>query len=196
MRRVRALQKRMTARDLPNILTALRLILAVGVYAALAAAFFAGDAHARAWLAAALLAFVVASVTDYFDGMLARRFDAVSPWGAMLDPIADKIAVAAVVVGLAPLWPATAVPGALILFREVLVSGLRETGASRGLRFPVTRLAKWKTTVQLAGFAVAIGALLIPPLAPAALGLLWLAAALTWWTGGQYVAAARAQLKG
>ena len=168
----------------------------MGVYGALAAAFFGGATHAGAWELGALLAFGVAAVTDYFDGMLARRFDAASPWGAMLDPIADKIAVAAVVVGLAPLWPATAIPGALILFREVLVSGLRETGAARGLAFPVTKLAKWKTTVQLVALSLAIGALLVPALAAAALGLLWIAAALTWWTGWQYVAAARTQLRG
>ncbi len=186
----------MTARDLPNLLTALRLLLAPAVYGALAVAFFGGPARAFGWELFALVAFVVAAVTDYFDGMLARKFDATSPWGAMLDPIADKIAVAAVVVGLAPLWPATAIPGVLILFREVLVSGLRETGASRGLTFPVTKLAKWKTTVQLVGLTAAIAALMQPVLGAPALILLWLATALTWWTGWQYVDAARSQLRG
>lgn len=186
----------MTARDLPNLLTGLRLVLAPAVYASLAVALFGEQAQAVRWEAFALVAFVVAAVTDYFDGMLARRFDATSPWGAMLDPIADKIAVAAVVVGLAPLWPATAIPGVLILFREMLVSGLRETGASRGLKFPVTKLAKWKTTFQLIGLTLAIAALIWPMLATPALALLWLAAALTWWTGWQYVQAARTQLRG
>lgn len=185
----------MTARDLPNLLTALRLVLAVAVYGALAAAFFGGGAGAPGWLAAALLAFVVASVTDYFDGMLARRLGATSPWGAMLDPIADKVAVAAVVVGLAPLAPSTAVPGALILFREVFVSGLRETGAARGLRFPVTRLAKWKTTVQLVALSLAIAGRLWPALAGIALALLWLAVAITWWTGWEYARAASRQMR-
>lgn len=186
----------MTIRDLPNLLTAVRLVLAPAVFAALTAAHLVGPARAAGWLATAVIAFVAAAVTDYFDGMLARRFDAASPWGAMLDPIADKIAVAAAVVGLAPLWPATAIPGALILFREVLVSGLRETGASRGLSFPVTPLAKWKTTVQLVALTLAIAALLAPALRASALALLWLAVALTGWTGWLYVAAARAQLKG
>ena len=186
----------MTVKDLPNLLTALRLGLALAVYGALAAAAFGSVDVRPAWLGGALAAFVIASVTDYFDGMLARRLGATSPWGAMLDPIADKIAVAAVVVGLAPLWPATAVPGALILFREMFVSGLRETGAARGLSFPVTRLAKWKTTAQLVALSLAIAALLVPVLRPWALGLLWLAVLLTWWTGWGYADAARRQLRG
>ena len=185
---------RMTAKDLPNLLTGARLLLSALVYAGLALAFFRAPAHASAWLWATLAVFVVAAVTDYFDGWLARRLEATSPWGAMLDPIADKIAVAAVVVGLAPLWPTAAIPGVLLLFREVFVSGLRETGAARGLSFPVTRLAKWKTTVQLTALAFAIGAVALPALKPFTLTLLWAAAAITWWTGWQYADAARQAL--
>ncbi len=182
---------RMTIKDLPNLLTGARLLLSALVYAGLAAAFFGAREHAAVWLWTTLAVFVVAAVTDYFDGWLARKLEATSPWGAMLDPIADKIAVAAVVVGLAPLWPAAAIPGVLILFREVFVSGLRETGAARGLSFPVTRLAKWKTTVQLTALAFAMGAVALPALKPAALVLLWAAVAITGWTGWQYAAAAR-----
>ena len=186
----------MTAKDLPNLLTGARLVLSALVYAGLAAAWFVAAPDGRApWVWITLAVFVVAAVTDYFDGWLARRLDAASPWGAMLDPIADKIAVAAVVVGIAPFAPAMAIPGVLILFREVFVSGLRETGAARGLRFPVTQLAKWKTTVQLVALAVAIGSLAAPSAAGVALGLLWIAAALTWWTGWQYVATARRGLR-
>ncbi len=186
----------MTAKDLPNLLTGARLALSALVYAGLAGAWFLVAPERRApWVWATLAVFGVAAVTDYFDGWLARRLDATSPWGAMLDPIADKIAVAAVVVGLAPFAPAMAIPGVLILFREVFVSGLRETGAARGLRFPVTRLAKWKTAVQLVALAVAIGSLALPGLEGAALGLLWVAAALTWWTGWEYVQTARRGLR-
>lgn len=186
----------MTAKDLPNLLTGARLVLSALVYAGLAGAWFlAAPGDRAAWVWITLAVFVVAAVTDYFDGWLARKLDATSPWGAMLDPIADKIAVAAVVVGIAPFAPAMAIPGVLILFREVFVSGLRETGAARGLRFPVTQLAKWKTTVQLVALAVAIGSLAAPGLTGAALVLLWAAAALTWWTGWQYADAARRGLR-
>lgn len=181
----------MTRKDLPNLFTGARLVLSALVYAGLALAYFGDDGAARGWLWASLLVFVFAAVTDYFDGWMARRFDAVSAWGAMLDPIADKIAVAAVVVGIAPLWPWAAVPGVLILFREMFVSGLRETGAAQGLSFPVTKLAKWKTTVQLSALALAIAALLFPALEAPVLALLWLAVAITWWTGWLYADAAR-----
>ncbi len=180
----------MTAKDIPNLFTGARLVLSALVYAGLAAALF-GAPSPRIWLTASLVVFVVAALTDYVDGWLARKLDAVSPWGAMLDPIADKIAVAAVVVGIAPLWPAAAVPGVLMLFREMFVSGLRETGAARGLSFPVTKLAKWKTATQLTGLALAMGALLIPRLQTPALALLWIAVAITWWTGWEYANAAR-----
>ena len=185
----------MTVKDLPNLLTGARLVLSALVYAGLAVAWFVVAPQDRApWVWTTLAVFVVAAVTDYFDGWLARKLEATSPWGAMLDPIADKIAVAAVVVGIAPFWPAAAIPGVLILFREVFVSGLRETGAARGLKFPVTQLAKWKTTVQLVALAFAIGTLASPGLQTATLVLLWLAAALTWWTGWQYADAARRQM--
>ena len=187
----------MTAKDLPNLLTGARLVLSALVYAGLAGAWFLAAPDGRApWVWATLAVFVVAAVTDYFDGWLARRLDAASPWGAMLDPIADKVAVAAVVVGIAPFAPGMAIPGVLILFREVFVSGLRETGAARGLSFPVTPLAKWKTTAQLVALAFAIGALALPGLNAAALALLWIATALTWWTGWQYADAARRGLRG
>lgn len=181
----------MTAKDIPNLFTGARLVLSALVYAGLAFAFFGDPDRTASWLWTSFAVFVVAAVTDYFDGALARKLNAVSPWGAMLDPIADKIAVAAVVVGIAPLWPLAAIPGVLILFREMFVSGLRETGAARGLSFPVTKLAKWKTTVQLTALAIAIAAVATPALRTPTLVLLWIAVAITWWTGWEYAQAAR-----
>ena len=113
----------------------------------------------------------------------------------MLDPIADKIAVCGAVLGLIALQPrpAIVVAGGLILFREFFVSGLREVGGAKGLKFPVTQLAKWKTTVQLAALSLAMLAAALAdhgPLRLAADALLWLAAALTLWTGWGYARAA------
>jgi CDP-diacylglycerol--glycerol-3-phosphate 3-phosphatidyltransferase len=193
----------MRRRDIPNLLTALRIVLGALVFCGLAAA--AGvppfparptDGTAAALVIASLVAFVVAAVTDYLDGWLARRWNVSSPWGAMLDPIADKIAVAAAILGLALLLPATAAPGFVILFREMFVSGLREAGGARGLTFPVTRLAKWKTAIQLVALSLAIGAVLLPAVGGAALALLWLAAGLTLWTGWGYALAAQRGLAG
>ncbi len=199
---------------LPNILTGGRLVLALLVLVCLAAAggappFGEGGKMVRLQLESwAFAAFAVASITDFFDGWLARKFNATSVLGAVLDPIADKVLVCAAVVGLIAIGRLeAALPGGLILFREFAVSALRETLAPRGLRLPVTMLAKWKTTLQL----LALGLMLfLPawcwwglPCDPAltdkawvvAAWLLWLAAAITVWTGVEYALAARRALR-
>ena len=192
----------MTAlRSLPNILTGARIALGLGVFAVLAYAAGAlpfqsgvpGPADRSALLIWSAVAFAAGAITDYFDGWLARKLHAQSVWGAILDPIADKIAVGGVIVGLCALnpQPAIVVAGGLILFRELFVSGLREVGAARGLTFPVTKLAKWKTTVQLVAL---VGEILAAGINRADLrltadALMWLAAVLTLWTGAEYAMA-------
>ncbi|WP_149736642.1 CDP-diacylglycerol--glycerol-3-phosphate 3-phosphatidyltransferase [Rhizobium sp. RU20A] len=143
--------------------------------------------------------FAVASVTDYLDGYLARIWNQTSNIGRMLDPIADKLLVASVLLLMAAdrtiagwtIWAAI-----IILCREILVSGLREYLAALKVSVPVTRIAKWKTAVQM----VAIGLLLvgpaidnIPPESPeigiatgTGLALLWAAALITMYTGYDY----------
>jgi CDP-diacylglycerol--glycerol-3-phosphate 3-phosphatidyltransferase len=189
-------------RQIPNLLTATRIVASLGVFLAIAYAAGAAPfqaARPTADMQASLLiwsavAFALAAITDYFDGWLARKLHAQSVWGAILDPIADKIAVGGVIVALCALTPTVTmvVAGGLILFRELFVSGLREVGAARGLAFPVTQLAKWKTTVQLVALVAEMvaAALDIHELRMTADGLMWLAAALTLWTGGEYAAAA------
>lgn len=176
---------------IPNLLTVFRLLAAPGV--ALVFVFLPRPA-ADLW---ALGLFLGASLTDFLDGWLARRFDQQSEFGRMLDPIADKAMVMtalAVVMMLAGPDPWLIPPAAAIFLRETAVSGLREHLAGR-VSIPVTRLAKWKTTVQMvaitvlmAGFWAAAGG------APEAAGwigaagawLLWLAGALTLITGWDY----------
>jgi CDP-diacylglycerol--glycerol-3-phosphate 3-phosphatidyltransferase len=183
---------------LPNILTGARIGLGALVFALLvAAARTPGGAKAAGLLIdLGFAGFVIAAITDFFDGWLARRLKAQSAWGAILDPIADKIAVLAAILGLVWLTPrlSVAAPGFLILARELFVSGLREAGAGRGLRFPVTRLAKWKTAVQLIALSGELLGPVVPQVVMVADGLMWLAAALTLWTGGQYALAAARQL--
>ena len=188
----------MSLKDLPNLVTAARIALALGVFALLAAAAGLGPvaaaADARAAvIGSALALFVIAALTDFLDGWLARKLDARSALGVMLDPIADKIALVAAVVGLSALdAPLVAWPGALMLMRELFVAGLRETG----MKLPVSQLAKWKTTVQLTGLCAAMGSELVPALRPAAAALLWLATGLTLWTGLDYLRRTLATLKG
>ena len=136
---------------IPNILTVLRLLAAPGV----AVMFLYFTRPWADWFA--LVLFVLASITDWFDGYLARAWKQESRFGAMLDPIADKAMVVIallVITGFSGMNPWILLPATVILFREVFVSGLREFlgNASRTLR--VTRLAKWKTTAQMVALAV------------------------------------------
>src|SRR5262245_2226081 len=174
------------ALSLPNLLTYGRLV-AVPVVAGLI--LWGGDV-AR-WIALAL--FIGAAITDFFDGYLARRWAQQSALGRMLDPIADNVLVAAVLLVLAAdrtiagahLWA-----GIIILSREVLVSGLREFLAELRVSVPVTKVAKWKTTVQLIaiGFLIAgpAGDKIVPYVSEFGLFCLWIAAALTLYTGYDY----------
>lgn len=174
---------------LPNILSVVRIGLTLAMFAALVAVGGGLDPGGR--LARfAFWAFVVAAVTDFLDGWLARRFDAVTVWGTILDPIGDKILVCGAVVGLlaSGAGPAFALPAGLILFREFAVSALREVGAARGLKLPVTGLAKAKTAAQLIALAAMMGVGVVPDMPLAAPhALVWLAAILTLWTGLDYL---------
>jgi cardiolipin synthase (CMP-forming) len=172
--------------NVPNILTYGR-ILAVPVVAGL---LMYGGNEAR-W--AALGIYIVAAITDFFDGYLARLWKQQSSLGRMLDPIADKVLVAVVLLVLSAdgilfgghIWAAI-----IILSREVLVSGLREYLGELQVSVPVTKIAKWKTTVQLVsiGFLIAgpAGDTVLPYTTEAGITLLWLAAALTLYTGYDY----------
>jgi|SRR5665213_151839 len=170
----------------PNVLTYGR-IAAVPVLAGL----IVHGTNAERWLALAI--YIVAAVTDFFDGYLARIWQQQSALGRMLDPIADKVLVSVVLLALAAngelsgghLWAAI-----IITAREVLVSGLREFLSELRVSVPVTQIAKWKTTVQLiaVGFLIAgpAGDAVIPFTTTAGLVMLWIAAALTLYTGYDY----------
>jgi len=191
---------------IPNTLTVLRLLAAPGV----AVMFLYFHRPWADW--AALTLFVVAAITDWFDGYLARLWKQESRFGAMLDPIADKAMVVIallVITGYSGMNPWLILPAAVILFREVFVSGLREFLGDRAALLKVTSLAKWKTTAQMIAIAVLfLGTGLAylesgrPPAAgegalpttvtPAALAtglgllLIWIAAVLTALTGWDY----------
>jgi len=137
--------------NLPNILTVLRLIAAPG----LAVMFLYFHRPYADWFA--LILFVVASITDWVDGYLARAWKQETKLGAMLDPIADKamvIIALMVIVGYSSMSPWLVLPATVILFREVFVSGLREYLGDTAGTLKVTALAKWKTTAQMIAIAV------------------------------------------
>lgn len=174
------------ATNLPNLLTYFRIAL---VPAIVICFYIEGDkAH---WIALTL--FVVAGITDFFDGYLARAWEQQSNLGRMLDPIADKLLVAVVLIALTwqdviagfSLWAAI-----IILCREILVSGLREFLAELRVSVPVTQLAKWKTAIQMVALAFLLagtaGDKIVPGVTEMGITLLWAAAILTIYTGFDY----------
>jgi CDP-diacylglycerol--glycerol-3-phosphate 3-phosphatidyltransferase len=177
--------------SLPNVLTYLRILAVPAV--ALCLFLIPGDAG-RWW---ALGLYLAACFTDWLDGFLARVWRQQSVLGRMLDPIADKLLVGTTLLMLthdSTIDRVNVAAAAIILCREILVSGLREFLAELNVRVHVTQLAKWKTTVQM----VALGFLLAGPagdrivsgVSMTGLALLWLAALLTLWTGYDYLKAA------
>ena len=176
--------------SLPNLLTYGRIAAVPLVVCCL---YWPG-VEAMRWTAFGLYA--VAAVTDFLDGYLARAWSQQSSLGRMLDPIADKLLVAASLLMLVAdksitgysIWAAI-----VILCREILVSGLREFLAELRVSVPVSTVAKWKTTLQLVaiGFLIAgpAGETLIPGTVDIGLVLLWIAAVLTLYTGWDYMKA-------
>jgi CDP-diacylglycerol---glycerol-3-phosphate 3-phosphatidyltransferase len=178
--------------SLPNLLTLSR-ILAVPILV------FLLWRPAPVDYAITFVLYCVVGMTDYLDGYLARAWGSISRLGQFLDPIADKIMVAAVIVMLISSRKANPVPeiaglnlipALVILLREIIVSGLREYLAGLQVSIPVSALAKWKTTLQL----VSLGALILAGALPhqpwihfVGLVCLWAAAALTLITGYDYL---------
>jgi cardiolipin synthase len=195
---------------LPNALTIMRIVL-VPIF--VIAFVIPGDAARLV----AFAVFALAGISDWLDGFAARKLKAGSDFGRMLDPIADKVLVAVALMmlvaeGTFTRYSATTgmlslvklVPALIILTREILVSGLREFLAGTRVSVPVTAVAKFKTAVQM----IAIGAMILTPLADrfapgipsltyAAIAyiLLWVAAALTVYTGVIYFKNGMAHLR-
>lgn len=180
--------RRSKAFNLANLLTYGRLVAVPAVVGLL----FWPEDHWSRW--AALAIFALAAVTDYLDGYIARTYAQQSSLGRMLDPIADKLLVAACLLMLVAdktiqgwaLWAAI-----VILCREILVSGLREFLAELKVSVPVSKVAKWKTTLQLlaVGFLIAgpAGETVLPHTVLIGTILLWASAILTIYTGWDYL---------
>lgn len=187
----RRLPPRALATSLPNILTYGRI---AAVPALVGCLFFLPGDVGR-WCALAV--FVVACITDWLDGYLARIWNQQSALGRMLDPIADKLLVGAALMMLVhdttidgwPIWAAV-----IILSREILVSGLREFLAELNVKVHVSQLAKWKTMMQMIALGVLLagpaGDKIVPGITATGTVLLWVAALLTLFTGYDYLKAA------
>ena len=184
-------------RHVPNLLTIARLISAPII----ALMLLLSDEPRVAF--AALILFILAALTDWLDGYLARRWQIISGFGRMLDPIADKLMVVTLLVAfmgtsLASLW--LFIPALVIVTREIMVSGLREFMAGRNVTMHVTMAAKLKTTFQLVamGFLIAhfafVDGILHQIATQGGLILLWIAAFLTGQTGIAYFTSAFQQI--
>lgn len=171
---------------IPNLLTIARILM-IPVIIWL---FFMEGTWGATAAYACFGVYVLSALTDWLDGYLARKWDQITPFGTFLDPIADKILVGALLVlliefdRLPGLW---AIAVIIIFTREFLVAGLREFLGPKNIQLPVTKLAKWKTAVQM----IACGALILGPIMPYAMiggqiGLA-IAALLTAITGWIYI---------
>ena len=174
--------------SLPNLLTLSRIM----VIPPIVALFFIEGEMAR-WVTLGLYA--AACVTDFFDGYIARSMGQISKLGRFLDPVADKLLVASVIfmlVATGRISGLVVLPALIILIREILVSGLREHLASISVGVPVSRLAKWKTMIQM----FSLGFLIVHDASPAWIPAVWIgetgvwiAALLTLTTGYDYLRA-------
>ncbi|WP_411819957.1 CDP-diacylglycerol--glycerol-3-phosphate 3-phosphatidyltransferase [Hyphococcus formosus] len=169
-----------------NLITLARMALIIPF-------IFAFLANAPWNMTAALIIFVVASLTDFLDGYVARARNETSALGAALDPLADKLLIAAAFILLVRngvIMGFGVVAVIIIILRELFVSGMREALGAANQTLPVTQIAKWKTTAQLIAAGLLIAAaptgIIGESLRPLASAALWIAATLTLWTGADY----------
>ncbi|MBK6704677.1 MAG: CDP-diacylglycerol--glycerol-3-phosphate 3-phosphatidyltransferase [Caulobacteraceae bacterium] len=189
---------------IPTLLTVFRIVM--GPVVAALVLWAAAELHVDPPLAGfiyalAFILFALAAATDWLDGYLARKWNAVTPLGAALDHSADKVLITCVLVALAyAALPMTLVAAAvLVLGRDIAVAGLREGISAQGKTLPVSQLGKWKAAAEMAGVAAFLAfqtaVLLSAPLSVmigldwAARSLIWSAAVLALVSGAQYVAA-------
>ena len=171
---------------IPNIITFIRIFLIPIIL------YLLFSENPNIVLIAGLL-FIVSSVSDYFDGYLARTLNQSSKLGTLLDPIADKLLIASVIVVLVDTGVISnihVVPAIIILLREIAISGLREFLAKLNTEMPVSKLAKYKTTFQMVSLSILIISLgfeLNDFLWNIGLITLWIAAIITLLSGYNYM---------
>ena len=181
--------------NLPNLLTILRITIAPII----AILIWRETSHAQ--LIAAFLLFVFAGFTDWLDGYLARKLLLQSHLGRILDPIADKILVACILLALSSHYSKDwmfVVPTLAIFLREFMISGFREYMSKEGILVQVSILSKWKTTLQLISIGLIILSMIFSGnnlLTSASITLFWISAIITLKTGFDYFKSGMTKLK-
>ncbi|MDR1375774.1 MAG: CDP-diacylglycerol--glycerol-3-phosphate 3-phosphatidyltransferase [Holosporaceae bacterium] len=171
---------------LPNLLTLSRIF---------SIPFIVGCFYVEGFWAhlTATVLFVVACITDFFDGYLAREWEQVSLFGRFLDPVADKLLVSTILLmlsGTGSISGIHLIGAAIILAREIIVSGLRQFMSEMQMRVPVTKYAKWKTAMQMISISCLLSSAMFPDivlLKKTGIVLLWLAVVMTVFTGARYL---------
>ena len=176
----------------PNIITIARILAIIPIVWLV----MDGDIVLRI---VALVLYVLAAASDWVDGFLARAWNQYSDLGRMLDPIADKLLVGILIAALA--WDGSLsgwdmIPACAILFREFFIPGLREFLGNKTVVLPVSKLAKWKTTIQLVALAIILLERVVPGLGLVSDIVLWAAGIITLWTGWTYLRASWPHLTG
>jgi len=191
---------------IPNALTIGRILAIPFLVISILTVHAGEDGFFGRWSVLVVL-FLLATVTDFFDGLLARRWNVVSDFGRMIDPIADKLLVAGCLIAFAIVTQGHwlfLIPAMAIIGRDILVSGAREHAALKNRAMPPTNLAKWKTAYEMIAIALLMVWLIIKSWLPidsaipkwveftsfTGLACLWLAAALSVFTGSLYLKAA------
>lgn len=170
--------------NIPNLITGGRFVLAGCLTLLLM------QEQTTAMALAAFSVFFLAAVSDWIDGYYARRYHSITVLGKLMDPLADKILITVALIMLIPLDRVPAWVALLILCREMVVTGLRGLASSSGIVVAASQLGKWKSTFQyiaLGTLLFPLGVLPIPHLHEIGTGILYLALALTLWSGGDYI---------
>jgi cardiolipin synthase len=178
----------MNKQHIPNILTISRVAAIIPI-----TIIFTISYEAWAYMAVMFL-YIYACITDFVDGYLSRKWNCVSDLGRLLDPIADKLLVAVLLVMLIPAG-VSSVAVALIMVRELFISGLREFMQEKGAIIHVSKLAKWKTAMQMLACWLFLLAGMFANILLLAQFILWLAVVFTLWTGAEYLFGALKQTK-
>lgn len=171
---------------IPNLLTLSRIFSIPFIIAC----FYVDGFWAR--LLATVL-FVIACLTDFFDGYFARQWKQVSPFGRFLDPVADKLLVSTILLmlsGYGIISGVHLIAATVILAREIIVSGLRQFLSEMQMRVPVTKYAKWKTAMQMVSISCLLCSAMFPELIilkQSGIVMLWLATVMTIFTGARYL---------
>jgi len=174
-------QQRREPSSLPTLVTWARIAIAPLVVLLM-------DVNPMSWGLIAATLFSIGALTDWLDGYLARKMDAVSTWGKFLDPLADKVLVSSTLIMMAIIKLLDPYSVIILFNRDILIGGVRSLAASRGQIIAAGPAGKWKTALQMIAIPILLVAVdpFFLPLRPLGILLIWISVALSLFSGWQY----------